>query len=171
MTRAATSTMENTRVIDVDKLKSLIELMVEHGLSEVDLRDDQQTVVLKRPIAGGVMADQPIVQVAAPPVATAAAPAPAAEPGAAAPADDDAGLEAIVSPMVGTFYSAPDPESAPFASVGSRVGPDSVVCIVEAMKVFSEIKAEVAGVVERVLVKNGDPVEFGQKLFMVRPAG
>ena len=70
--------------------------------------------------------------------------------------------------MVGTFYAAPDPESPAFVSVGSNVGPDSVVCIVEAMKVFSEIKAECAGTIEKVLVKSGEAVEFGQKLYLVR---
>ena len=74
------------------------------------------------------------------------------------------------SPMVGTFYSAPNPDQDPFVSVGSPIGAGSVVCLIEAMKVFNEIKADVEGVVERVLVKNGEAVEFGQKLFLVRPA-
>ena len=83
---------------------------------------------------------------------------------------DTAGLVAIESPMVGTFYSAPNPDTPAFVSVGSAIGPDSVVCLIEAMKVFNEIKAEVNGTIERILVNNGDAVEFGQKLFLVRPA-
>jgi len=156
-------------VIDIRKLKELVKLMVENDLSERDLRDEQETVVVKRgyaPVAGAPMAY-------APPMVHHAHAAPAAAPaGAGAPggADDESGLHAIVSPMVGTFYAASDPESPPFASAGTNVGPDSVVCIVEAMKVFSEIKAECSGTIERVLVKNGDPVEYGQKLFLVRLA-
>ncbi len=95
----------------------------------------------------------------------------AAEPAApaAAPADT-AGLVAIESPMVGTFYSSPNPDSPPFISVGASISNESVVCLIEAMKVFNEIKAEVTGTIERVLVNSGDAVEFGQKLFLVRPA-
>ena len=79
------------------------------------------------------------------------------------------GLAAVESPMVGTFYSAPNPDAGPFVTVGSAVSPETVVCMIEAMKVFNEIKAEVNGTVERVLVNSGDAVEFGQKLFLVRP--
>ena len=76
----------------------------------------------------------------------------------------------IRSPMVGTFYASPDPESSPFVQVGSHVGPSTVVCILEAMKVFSEIKAETSGVIERILARDGQAVEYGQPLFLVRPA-
>jgi acetyl-CoA carboxylase biotin carboxyl carrier protein len=72
--------------------------------------------------------------------------------------------------MVGTFYSAPNPDTPAFVSVGSAISPDTTVCLIEAMKVFNEIKSEINGTIERVLVSNGDPVEFGQKLFLVRPA-
>ena len=84
--------------------------------------------------------------------------------------DSESGLVAIESPMVGTFYASPAPEKPPFVSVGTSLGPDSVVCLIEAMKVFNEIKAETSGTIERVLVRNGEPVEFGQKLFLVRPS-
>ena len=104
----------------------------------------------------------------------AAQPAPAApapgDGGGAKPEDEDAGLHAITSPMVGTFYAGSDPESPPFVKKGAEVDGETVVCIVEAMKVFSEIKAECNGVIEKVLVNNGDPVEYGQKLFLVRTA-
>ncbi len=80
----------------------------------------------------------------------------------------DTALIEIESPMVGTFYAKPNPDAAPFVSVGTRVTPDTVVCLIEAMKIFNEIKAECAGTIERVLVDSGDPVEFGQPLFQVR---
>jgi acetyl-CoA carboxylase biotin carboxyl carrier protein len=106
----------------------------------------------------------PVVAAAPAPVAAAPAAAPAAP---AAPKND--GTLAIESPMVGTFYSSPGPDKPAFVSVGSRVGPDTVVCLLEAMKIFNEIKAEKSGTIEAVLVKSGQPVEFGQPLFRIRP--
>lgn len=165
-------------MLDIRKLKELIRLMVENELTEIDLKDEKETVSLRRE---GSQA--PVVQVspapAAPPAAPAApaapAPAPAAPAPAAAPAAepspaDTSNLEQITSPMVGTFYSAAKPESPAFANVGDTVTADTTVCIVEAMKIFNEIKAEQSGVIEKVLVSNGDSVEFGQALFLVRPA-
>ncbi len=167
-------------MLDIRKLKELIRLMVENELTEIDLKDEKETVSLRRE---GSLA--PVVQVspatAAPPAAPApapaapAAPAPAAPAPAAAPAAepspaDTSNLEQITSPMVGTFYSAAKPESPAFANVGDTVTADTTVCIVEAMKIFNEIKAEQSGVIEKVLVSNGDSVEFGQALFLVRPA-
>ena len=173
-------------MLDIRKLKELIRLMVENELTEIDLKDEKETVSLRRE---GSQA--PVVQVspapAAPPAApapiapaapatpAAAAPAPAAPAPAAAPAAepspaDTSNLEQITSPMVGTFYSAAKPESPAFANVGDTVTADTTVCIVEAMKIFNEIKAEQSGVIEKVLVSNGDSVEFGQALFLVRPA-
>jgi len=151
-------------MIDTRKLKELVRLMVENDLSELDLRDTEETVTIKR----GSQHAAPVVH-AAPSAAPAAAPA-AAAPAEAAPAGGgDDGLLKIESPMVGTFYSRPNPDSDAFASVGTAVGPDSVVCLVEAMKVFNEIKAEVSGTIEKVLVKDGDAVEFGQPLYLVKP--
>ena len=173
-------------MLDIRKLKELIRLMVENELTEIDLKDEKETVSLRRE---GSQA--PVVQVspapAAPPAAlapaapaapatpAAPAPAPAAAAPAAAPAAepspaDTSNLEQITSPMVGTFYSAAKPESPAFANVGDTVTADTTVCIVEAMKIFNEIKAEQSGVIEKVLVSNGDSVEFGQALFLVRPA-
>ena len=150
-------------MIDIRKLKELVRLMVENDLAELDLRDQQETVTIKRGAQG-----QPVVY-AQPAMAAPAggyAPAPAAETDGA---PDDTGLLAIESPMVGTFYSAPNPDSEPFITVGKSVSADSVVCLVEAMKVFNEIKAEVSGVVESIEVQNSKPVEYGQVLFKVRP--
>ena len=170
-------------MLDIRKLKELIRLMVENELAEIDLKDEKETVSLRRE---GSQA--PVVQVspapAAPPAAPApvapaapaapapapAAPAPAAAPAAEPSPADTSNLEQITSPMVGTFYSAAKPESPAFANVGDTVTADTTVCIVEAMKIFNEIKAEQSGVIEKVLVSNGDSVEFGQALFLVRPA-
>ncbi|MEY3143404.1 MAG: Acetyl-CoA biotin carboxyl carrier [Planctomycetota bacterium] len=155
-------------MIDIRKLKELVRLMVENDLTELDIRDEQETVTVKRP---GVHAVPQVVAapvMAAAPVAAAPAAAPAAA-AAAAPAAVKESLPAIESPMVGTFYATPGPDKAPFVSVGSKVGPDTTVCLIEAMKIFNEIKAETSGTVEEVLVKSGQPVEFGQPLFRIRP--
>jgi acetyl-CoA carboxylase biotin carboxyl carrier protein len=154
-------------MIDIRKLKELVRLMVTNDLSELDLRDEQQQVTVKR---GGNQA-QPVIQQVAPAVAApAAAPAAVAPPAAAAPepAADD-GLVPIESPMVGTFYAKPNPDKPNFVSVGDSIGPDSVVCLIEAMKIFNEIKAERSGTVAKVLVENGDAVEFGQPLLLIKP--
>ena len=170
-------------MLDIRKLKELIRLMVENELTEIDLKDEKETVSLRRE---GSQA--PVVQVSPAPAAPPAAPAPVAPAAPAAPAPapaapapaaataaepspaDTSNLEQITSPMVGTFYSAAKPESPAFANVGDTVTADTTVCIVEAMKIFNEIKAEQSGVIEKVLVSNGDSVEFGQALFLVRPA-
>ena len=154
-----------TTMIDIRKLKELVRLMVENDLTELDIRDEQETVTVKRP---GVHVAPQVVHapmVAAMPAPAVAAPAAAA----AAPAPAKEALPAIESPMVGTFYAAPGPDKAAFVSVGSKVGPDTTVCLIEAMKIFNEIKAETSGTVEEVLVKSGQPVEFGQPLFRIRP--
>lgn len=149
---------------DLERLRELIEMMEKHGLTEVNLRrgDEQWRLrrgpheVLQMVPSGGYGPSTPM----APPAPTVAAESPPA------PAEDT--LE-IKSPTVGTFYSAPSPDDPDFVTVGSRVQPDMVVCIVEAMKVFNQIPAEVSGTVTEILVKNGDSVEFGQPLFRVRP--
>lgn len=168
-------------MIDPSKLKDLVKLMVENDLTELDLQDEKETVTIRRGPQGGVVNHSPVyygggggggapAAFAPAPVAAAAPAAGGAAPAAPKAADSDAGLIAIESPMVGTFYSAANPDSPPFAAAGAKITPSTVVCLIEAMKVFNEIKAEKSGTVERVLVKNGDAVEFGQKLFMIRPA-
>jgi acetyl-CoA carboxylase biotin carboxyl carrier protein len=153
-------------VVDIEKIRELVSMMAEHELTEIELRDGEQTILIKR--GGGQVT---IAPVAAAPVV---APVPVAAPGSAAAANGAAdyeaqGLVAIKSPMVGTFYSSPDPDSAPFVGVGGQVTNGTVVCIIEAMKVFNEIKSEVSGTVEQVLVSNEQAVEYGQPLFLVRP--
>ena len=160
-------------MIDIRKLKELIRLMVANELTELDLRDAEEQVTLRRP--GPEQPPQVFqaapMQVAAPPAAAAvaapAAVAAAGEPPAEAGVDD--GLVAIESPMVGTFYSSPAPDKPAFIKVGDNVGEDSVVCLVEAMKIFNEIKAGQSGSIAKVLVQNGEAVEFGQPLFLVKP--
>jgi acetyl-CoA carboxylase biotin carboxyl carrier protein len=159
-------------MIDIRKLKELVRLMVENDLSELDLKDQEETVTIKRGATSGVQVAPPMVSAAAqrPPAAW-TGDEPAGTPNGAAPhAAEDAGLAAVESPMVGTFYSSPNPDAGPFVQVGATVGPETTVCLIEAMKVFNEIKAECSGVVERVLVSSGEAVEFGQKLFLVRPS-
>ena len=158
---------EKHTMIDIRKLKELVRLMVENELTEIDLHDQQETVTIKRGAdQGTVVQHQPVIYggggAAPAPQAPAAAAAPAAEPAA------DANQKAIESPMVGTFYTKPSPDAKAFVSVGDNVGPDTVVCLVEAMKVFNEIKAEQSGVVEKILVTDGDAVEFGQPLIVLK---
>ncbi len=164
-------------MIEANNLKQLVQLMVDNDLTELDLHDEKQQVTIKRasktmaPVVHAAPQMMAAPQYAAPahaPAAAAAAPAPAAQAAGGGGASD-AGLIAIESPMVGTFYSAANPDSPPFVQPGASVSPSSVVCLIEAMKVFNEIKAERSGKIERVLVKSGEAVEFGQKLFLVRP--
>jgi acetyl-CoA carboxylase biotin carboxyl carrier protein len=149
-------------MIDIRKLKELVRLMVANDLTELDLRDEQQQVSVKR---GGPQA-APVVHQAPVAAAPAAAPPPAE---VAAPAEDD-GLIAIESPMVGTYYSKPSPEKPSFLNVGDSVSEDSTVCLIEAMKIFNEIKAGQSGTVTKLLVENGEAVEFGQPLMLIKPA-
>jgi acetyl-CoA carboxylase biotin carboxyl carrier protein len=147
-------------VLEIEKIRELVEMMVAHELTEVELRDGEQCVAIKRGAGAHAV---PTVLVAPPPAAASGMPA-----GAPPPKADD-GLLSVRSPMVGTFYAAPDPESPDYVSIGSVVEPDVVVGIIEAMKVFNEIKADVSGTIEQVLVRNEQPVEYGQPLFLVRP--
>ncbi len=143
---------------DVTHIKSLIDLMVENDLSRLELHEGETHILLRR--------GQPMV---AAPAAHFTAAMPSGVPAAAAPI---AGANEVLirSPMVGTFYSATDPESPPFVDVGSIIHADTVVCLLEAMKVYNEIKAEVSGQITKVLVRNAEAVEFDQPLFVVAPA-
>ena len=161
-------------MIDMRKLKELIRLMTTNELLELDLRDKDEQVTIRRPNTHSAPqilhapAGLAPVAVAAPSVA----PTPMAS-GAAKPAvaiDDTAGLIKIESPMVGTFYASASPDKPPFVSIGASVGATSVVCLIEAMKIFNEINAGTTGTIEKILVTSGDPVEFGQVIFLVRPS-
>jgi acetyl-CoA carboxylase biotin carboxyl carrier protein len=154
---------------DLTKLRELIGLMEEHGLTEIDLRKQDQRWKLRRGPAE-VVQMVPAAGFAAPPMNAAPPPAVVSQAAPQAPlaAASDKDTVAIKSPTVGTYYEAPSPGDPPFVTVGSKVSQDSVVCIIEAMKVFNQIAAEMNGTITEVLVKNGDPVEFGQPLFRVR---
>ena len=154
---------------DLDRLRELIELMEKHGLTDVSLSRGDEKWRLRR-------GSSELVQTISYPAAAvppAVAPVPASSPAApqpqvpAEPESDETVL--ITSPTIGTFYTSPTPDDPPFVTIGKPVQPDTIVCIVEAMKVFNQIPAEVSGTIVEVLVKNGDAVEFGQPLFRVRP--
>ena len=161
-------------MIDIRKLKELVRLMVENNLSEIDLRDQEENVTVKRGSAETIIQHQPVIYNGAAPASSSSAPpaahAATAAPAAPASAPSDNGLVPIESPMVGTFYSAPNPDSDPFVKVGDTVSQGSVMCMVEAMKVYNEIKAETSGTIDRICVNSGDAVEFGQALFMIKPS-
>lgn len=152
--------------MDVPLLERLVSLMSEHGLTSMELQDGEQKISLSR---GGPVATAhvPVAPPAPPMPSTPATPQTPTTPTAPA---DTSGLVEIKSPMVGTFYAAANPDAKSFVSVGSKVGPDTDVCVIEAMKVFNTIQAETSGTIEKILVENGQPVEFGQALFLVKPA-
>ena len=162
-------------MIDIRKLKELIRLMTANELLELDLRDKDEQVTIRRPnthsapqIMQAPAGLAQAVTMAPPAVAQSAAPVAPSKP--AAPIDDTAGLIKIESPMVGTFYASASPDKPSFVSIGASVGPNSVVCLIEAMKIFNEINAGTTGTIEKILVKSGDAVEFGQAIFLVRPS-
>jgi acetyl-CoA carboxylase biotin carboxyl carrier protein len=161
------------------EIKDLIEFLIEKEIAEFELERGDVKLRIKRtsdaPVTHYVQAAQPMAHAAAPPAATHSAPstpaAPASEPAAkadAAPADDK-DLVTVKSPIVGTYYEAPSPGSPPFSKVGDEVKVGQVLCIIEAMKLMNEIESESAGTLSKILVKNGQPVEYGQPLFLIKP--
>jgi acetyl-CoA carboxylase biotin carboxyl carrier protein len=155
--------------MNAELLERLTRLMKDNDLNTVDVRDGDKRVILKR---GALLAPGAAVAYpAAPPAVGANSHAhAAAHVSASSDVDESAGMTAIKSPMVGTFYSAATPEAKPFVSVGTSVDDDTDVCIIEAMKVFNNIKAECRGTIAKILVDNGATVEFGQTLFLVKPS-
>lgn len=150
--------------MDLKDIKAIIDLMKKNSISEFELERQEFKIKLKR---GGVVAPPDETSFTYLPSAPAGGGSPAAL-SAPAPAAS-VGESDIKSPMIGTFYRAPSPEAGSYVEVGSEVNPDTVVCIIEAMKVMNEIKAEVRGVITQVLLDNAKPVEFGQPLFKIRP--
>ena len=149
--------------MDLRKLKKLIDLVQESGIAELEITEGEEKVKI---VKGGVVTvatAQPAVVAAAPPVGVGAVPvaAPAAEP--------EPGQEGHVvkAPMVGTFYRSPSPDAKPFVEVGQAVKEGDTICIIEAMKLMNEIEADASGVVKAILVENGQPVEYGQPLFIL----
>jgi acetyl-CoA carboxylase biotin carboxyl carrier protein len=157
--------------MDIRKVKKLIELLEESGVSEIEIKEGEESVRISRHPTGVVHTFAAPPAYAAPaPAAAAGAPAIAASGAvaAAAPATAAHSPDSIVTaPMVGTFYSAPAPGAKSFVEIGSEVKPGDVLCIIEAMKMMNQIESDKAGRVVSVLAKNGDPVEFGQTLFII----
>ena len=155
--------------MDLKLIQRLIQIMKKGGLGELELEDQKEglRVRLKRGAEGAAPA--PLVHLMHAPAAAGAhhAPAPGSVPAAASEAAAG-GAHTIASPMVGTFYRTPSPEAEPFVRVGSRIEVDKTLCIIEAMKVMNEIKSEIAGEILEILVENGEPVEFGQPLFLIK---
>lgn len=156
--------------MDLIKIKQVVDLMKKSDLSEFEIQDQDFKLRIKRDLPGRAPIVAPAAPAAAAPAPVAAAPAPVAAPAPApaAPAAADPGIKLITSPMVGTYYATPSPENPPFVTVGSPIKADTVVCIIEAMKVMNEIQAEISGTVVECLVANGTSVEFGQPLFRVK---
>jgi len=147
----------------LEEITKIAELMSANDLAELAIESPEVKISMKR----GASHVAQVVTVAAAPVAAPVAATPVAAPAAAVPAAAAKKAESINSPIVGTFYSAPSPDAPAFVKVGTKVKEDSVVCIIEAMKVMNEIKAERAGVISKVLIENGKPVEYGQPLFEI----
>jgi acetyl-CoA carboxylase biotin carboxyl carrier protein len=149
-------------------LKKLIDLVQESGIGELEITEGEERVRIAR---GGIVSVQPGAAAPGPATAAPGTAAPAAAPATAAPTATPpaAGAEghAVKSPMVGTFYRAPSPEAKPFVSVGDAVKEGQTVCVIEAMKLMNEIEADASGVIKAILVENGQPVEYGQALFII----
>jgi len=152
---------------NMDELRELADLVIENGFTDFEFENENIRVRLsKQTSAQTAAAAAPAASVIAP---TAAVSEPATSPATAAePADPDAGLHKIISPIVGTFYRSPGPDKDAYVSEGAKVSPETTVCIVEAMKLMNEIQAEVSGEIVKIYVENGQPVEYGQALFGVR---
>jgi acetyl-CoA carboxylase biotin carboxyl carrier protein len=162
--------------MDIRKVKKLIELLDESGIAEIEITEGEESVRISRYAQGGAMlaaAPAPVAAAPAPAPAPAAAPAPApAATAASAPAAEveEEGF-VVASPMVGTFYSSASPGAAPYVQVGDRINEGDTLCIVEAMKMMNQIEADISGVIKSIRAQNGEPVEFGQPLFVIDQRG
>lgn len=154
--------------MDIRKVKKLIELLEESGIAEIEIKEGEESVRISRHPPGGAA---PVIHYAAPPAAPvyAAAPpsAPSAAPAAAAPVAASRADHTVTAPMVGTFYASATPGAKSFVDIGSEVNVGDTLCIIEAMKMMNQIESDKSGRVTAVLVKNGEPVEFGQPLFII----
>jgi len=153
--------------VDIRKVKKLIELLEESGISEIEISEGEESVRISRYPNPGTVSVQALQHpvMALPPAAP--APAPAAAPEAAPAAPPAVRGQQVTAPMVGTFYSGPAPGAKPFVEIGTEVKPGDTLCVIEAMKMMNQIESEVAGRVVSILVENGSPVEFGQALFII----
>lgn len=153
--------------MDIRKIKKLIELVEESGIAELEISEGEESVRISRYGNAPVYAQAPMMAAPAPAPVAAAAPAPIAAAVESAPVVAKASGHQVLSPMVGTFYSAPSPDSKPFVEIGQSVNVGDALCIVEAMKMMNQIEADKAGVVKAILVKDGQPVEFDQPLVVI----
>ena len=149
--------------MDIRKVKKLIELLDESGIAEIEITEGEESVRISRYSQHAPVAAAPV---AAPIAAPAAAPSPAT-PAAAPVADAEEDGYEVTSPMVGTYYAASSPGAAPYVQAGDRVNEGDTLCIIEAMKMMNQIETDVSGVVKSIRVQNGEPVEFGQTLFVI----
>ena len=155
--------------MDIRKVKKLIELLDESGIAEIEITEGEESVRISRYAQAAAVAPAPapaVVPAAAPAAAAVATPA-AAEAEAATPASADDDGYVVKAPMVGTFYSASSPGAAPYVQVGDRVNEGDTLCIIEAMKMMNQIEADISGVIKSIRVQNGEPVEYGQTLFVI----
>jgi acetyl-CoA carboxylase biotin carboxyl carrier protein len=154
--------------VDIRKVKKLIELLEESGISEIEISEGEESVRISRYPNPGTVSVQTLQHppMMAAPAATAPVPAASAEPAAAPPPPAARGQQ-VTAPMVGTFYSGPAPGAKPFVEIGTEVKPGDTLCVIEAMKMMNQIESEIAGRVVSILVENGSPVEFGQALFII----
>ena len=160
--------------MDFEDIKSIVELMNKNSISDFEMEKEDFKIKLRRGVEGytATTSEGGPYLLTPPQAAIPAATAPAAAPAASgdeAPAPVSSSDNDITSPMIGTFYTAPSPEASSFVEVGTEVGPETVVCIIEAMKVMNEIKAETKGIITEILADNAKPVEFGQTLYRVKP--
>jgi len=158
--------------MDIRKVKKLIELLDESGIAEIEITEGEEAVRISRYPAGGVVQAPPMPVMMSTASAEAPAPAPAAAAAAAATEAGAATVERVpgtevLAPMVGTYYASPSPDAQPYVKVGDEVAAGDTLCIIEAMKMMNQIESDVAGQVVAVLVDNGEPVEFGQPLFII----
>jgi acetyl-CoA carboxylase biotin carboxyl carrier protein len=161
--------------LDLKNIKQIIDLMKRSDLTEFEVEEEGFKIKIKRGLGGQpVISSAPIAPHHYQPIAVEPTPKVPAPAGPSAPASsaggDEAGFAYVKSPMVGTFYRSPSPENPPFADVNTKVEEKTVVCIIEAMKIMNEIQAETKGTVVEILVENGQPVEYGQRLFKVKLA-
>ncbi len=150
--------------MDIRKVKKLIELLDESGIAEIEITEGEESVRISRYGPGAPVAPAPVAVAVPAPVAAPVA-APVTEAAAAAEPEED-GFE-VKAPMVGTVYGASSPGAAPYVQVGDRVSEGDILCIIEAMKMMNQIEADVAGVIKSIRIQNGEPVEFGQTLFVI----
>jgi len=151
--------------MDIRKVKKLIELLDESGIAEIEITEGEESVRISRYAQGAPAPAAAHIVHAAPAAPPAAAAVPAGEPAPAAEPEEDGFL--VTAPMVGTFYAASSPGAAPYVQVGDRVKEGDTLCIIEAMKMMNQIEADVAGVIKSIRVQNGEPVEYGQTLFVI----